>query len=327
MAESGLSIGFPELQAEVGFFVGYGRSGWSSAQESEIDGLVQSGVRLVYYPPACDALAKLGLIGYEWTWLRPTKSLSVSAAYSTGTVAIASGVVTLTGGTFPSWAEDGELSVDGSVYSVASRDGDTQITLDDTNVDVDSGTSYSLGRPDYDLPDDFGRLVGDIHFPKDQNRASIKVVAVSQLLAMRATNELASTPRWAATRYKSSTGASGQRQEILFYPTPDTAWDLLYEYDAYSGALSDSYPYPLGGMQYSELYIESCLAVAERRINGMPGEHNDQYERLLVDAIHRDKKHGAQYYGPMGHKEETTQEFRRGLTGGTYPITYKGASI
>ena len=258
MAESSLSVGLPELRAEVGFFLGYGRSGWSSAQVAEIDGIVQSGVRRVYYPPAVNA----DTIGYEWSWLRPTKPLAVVA-----------------------------------------------------------------GAADYDLPDDFGRLIGAINYPEAEYRSPIVVVSVGKLLAMRAHASLSDAPKYAAIRYKASDGTSGQRQEVLFYPTPNAAWTLTVEYEAYSGALTEANSYPLGGMQYAELYVESCLAIAESRLNDEIGLHNQQYQTLLVDAIARDRKHGARYFGWMGHVEPTSTEFRRGWTGSSYPITYKGEPL
>jgi len=260
MAESSLSVGFPDLQKEVGFLIGYGRTPekWGATKEAEIDGVVQSGVRRVYYPPAVNA----DTLGYEWSWLRPTETLDITS---------------------------------------------------------DEG--------DYDLPDDFGRLVGAIHYPADEHRDSIVIVSVGKLLAMRANSDRSGAPSFAAIRYKASTGAAGQRQEILFYPEPDADWTLSYEYEAYSGALSDDFPYPLGGMQLAELYIESCLAVAEQRINDESGKHTQQYQALLLDAIARDRKRGARLYGQMGHIESGEPEFRRGWTGSVYPLTYDGETI
>jgi len=261
MAESSLSIGVTDLRAEVGYFLGYGRASasWTAAQLAEINSIVQSGVRRVYYPPAISAEVS----GYEWSWLRPTKTLSITA-----------------------------------------NDGD------------------------YDLPDDFGRLIGAFHYGADEYRASVVVVSVGKLLAMRAASALSDLPRYAAIRYKESTGASGQRQEVLFYPEPNEAKTLSYEYEAYSGQLTDANPYPLGGMQLAELYTESCLAVAEARINDEIGQHAQQYQALLVDAISRDRKRGARYYGQMGSPELT--DFvrpRHGDTGSSYPITYKGETF
>jgi hypothetical protein len=331
LSESGLSIGFPDLKSEVGFHLGYGRGvvkAWSADELSEIEVIVHSGVRRVYYPPAVsDQLA-----GYDWSWLKPTTTLSIQGKYNIGTVTVASGVVTLTAaGTFPSWAASAEFLVDGTWYTVDTRDGDNQITLDDTSVDADALSTYSLNQIYYDLPDDFGRFASTLHYEPDQYRSSIQIIAVSQLLQMRSSTNLTGNPKYAAVRFKSATPAAiGSRQEVLFFPIPDESHTLFYEYEAYSGALTDSLPYPLGGMQMAELYIASCLAVAESRLDDAPGVHNADFSRLLVDAIVRDRKRGAKVFGQMGHKERLggyDYMFRRGWTGGTYPISYKGESI
>jgi hypothetical protein len=183
------------------------------------------------------------------------------------------------------------------------------------------------GGYDYDLPDDFGRLIGELQYPAAEYRNPIPLISVGKLLSLRAETDLTGAPKYAATRYKTSTGAAGQKQEILFWPTPDESWSLLYEYEAYSGALSTTYPYPLGGMQLAELYTESCLAVAESRITDEIGQHAQQYTALLVDAIARDRKRGAQTYGQMGQPRGEDIEFHRGYHGSTYDITYKGNSI
>ncbi len=284
MAESGLSIGYADLRQKVGYFLGYGQavSNWSgnATKAAHVEDSVQSGVRGVYYPAAVDQ----SMLGYEWSWLRPTTELAIYAAYATGTVTIASGVVTLDSGTFPSWAAAAELTIGIIEYPVDTRDSDTQVTLVDTSIDADAETSYSLAQADYDLPDAFGRLVGEFQFPIDENRRPIRIISVGLLLAKRASRKLYGPPRYAATRYKTSDGSAGQRQEVLFYPETDEDFDLPYEYEAYQAALSDDYPYPLGGMQVAELYIASCLSVAEQRINDEVGIHTQQYRALLLDA-------------------------------------------
>jgi hypothetical protein len=184
------------------------------------------------------------------------------------------------------------------------------------------------GDADYDLPDDFARFIGPLHYPEAESRRDIVVIPVPDLLEYRSGISMTGAPRYAAERWKSSTGTTGQRKEALFWPEPDQNWTLGYQYEAYQGALSDTYPYPLGGMKMAELYIESCLAVVEIRSNDEPGVHYSEYVRLLIDAVVRDKRNGEQVYGQMGHCEGSTEYgFRRGLTGGTYSITYKGSEI
>jgi hypothetical protein len=225
---------------------------------AEITSIIQSGVRRVYYPPAVSA----DTIGYEWSWLRPTTTITTA--------------------------------------------------VDDI---------------DYDLPDDFGRLVGAFHYPADEHRNSISIISVGSLLAKRAQCDDSDAPVYAAVRYKASDGTGGQRQEVLFYPKPSEIWVLTYEYEAYNGALSVAAPYPLGGMQMAELYIESCLAVAESRMNDSEGVHANQFQELLLDAVSRDRKKGSKFFGQMGHKESFMDRRYRGETGGTYPITYHGVDI
>ena len=181
---------------------------------------------------------------------------------------------------------------------------------------------------EYDLPDNFGRLVGTLHFGSALYRKSIQVISAPALIDLRSSASMSDYPTYCATRYKISNGVNGQRQELLLFPTPSVVLTLSYEYEAYSGALTTSYPYPLGGMQMTELYIESCLAVAEGRMNDAIGEHTQQYQSLLADAIARDNKRGAVVYGQMGHHSVDEREyFRHGFTGALGIVTYKGVDI
>ena len=265
MAESTLSIGFVDLKQEVGFFLGYGRTeaSWSTSQAAEVDAVVQSGVRRVYYPLVTgDANIDNVIIGYEWSFLRPTTTLVTAA--------------------------------------------------DDS---------------DYDLPDNYGAPYGDFHYAANLYTPPVTMVSLGAILDSRSHNDTTGKPAFYAVRYKACDGSAGQRVEVLFYPKPDAVYTLSYEYDAYSGKLTDEKPYPLGGMKLAELYIESCLAVAEQRLNDEAGLHTQAYQLLLLDAIVRDKKKEQKNYGHMGHVEEASGVFRRGETGANYPITYKGETL
>lgn len=90
--------------------------------------------------------------GDTYTYLNAPTCLAENAitlgpnpvTYSTGTIGIASGVVTLTGGTFPEWAPDGNIVVGGSTYSVNTRNSGTELTLNNLTVNVSGGTAYEL---------------------------------------------------------------------------------------------------------------------------------------------------------------------------------------
>ena len=339
MAESSLSVGKPELTQAIGHFLGYGSviADWAAAQVTEIDRILQSGVRRVYYPIGAHA-------GYEWSFLRPTSIFYLGAIGTDGTIASST---TFDSATYTDWVAQGITTDDTLTISDSTDDDATvgdyaittvavgDITLTTSPAATATGVTFLLKRSpaDYDLPDDFGRLIGDMHYSADEARPAIVQIDVGKILQMRARYDQAGAPYFCAVRPKSSTGASGQRQEIIFYPKSDSAYTLSYNYEAYSGELTDSLPYPLGGMQMSELYIESCLSVAEQRVNDEIGLHTQVYQAFLSDAIARDGKKGAHFYGDMGGAERdfgrSMVARRRGreLFGDSYSISYNGNQI
>jgi hypothetical protein len=329
MAESGLSIGLPELIQEVGFFLDYGRGivkPHTAGQLSEIMSVIQSGIRRVYYPVPASPAA----VGHEWSWLRPTTSITlqqvISGALTRGSFTAGDLITQTTTLAVATYVSDNGTEM--TLYGVSGvADGtSTWYPTDDDDDTTNAWTPTEIADTSkYDLPDDLGRIVGSLNYSENKYRESITVVSIAAILEMRALNAFTSNPRYAAIRYKASDGSGGQRQEILFFPQPDQAYVLLYEYEAYNGALSDSFPYPLGGMQLAELYIESCLAVAESRLNDEIGNHTSQYQALLIDAIARDRKRDPRSYGQMGHVEDTYDRRRRyGAAYENYPITING---
>ena len=66
--------------------------------------------------------------------------------YYAGTVTVASGVVTLTSGSFPDWAASAAININGTHYNVSTRGSSTAITLADLTVNVPSASMYLLAR-------------------------------------------------------------------------------------------------------------------------------------------------------------------------------------
>ncbi len=178
------------------------------------------------------------------------------------------------------------------------------------------------GEQTQDLPDDLGRVQGDFYFEPEHHYDSIVVVSEGRVMAMSQKETPNAKPRIAAIRFKASDGTDGQRQEVVWWPTPDAAYELQYRYEAYSGKLSGTRKYPLGGMKFAELLIESCLAVAEQRANDESGLHFEKFSRMLIAAVEQDKKNGARYFGQMGEPVLLARD--RKQLGPQYDITYKG---
>ena len=130
-----MTVSYNNLLERVGRFLFGQRSGYSDSETSDIEDCIQDGLRMVYS-------------AHDWSFFKPVQDITTTAPYTTGTITVVNGVVTLLTGTFPSWAADGLLKASNGYYSVASRDSNSQVTLDDTTLDIAAGTTYELARPE-----------------------------------------------------------------------------------------------------------------------------------------------------------------------------------
>jgi hypothetical protein len=110
----------------------------------------------------------------NWRYYFQNLAVVTSAPYSTGTIAYdhtggsSERLVTLSDGTFPSWAAYGRLSIAGVFYDVAKRLGNTTLQLSATSnpgQDIAAETGYELYRSIYTLPSDYRAM----HAPQRSN--------------------------------------------------------------------------------------------------------------------------------------------------------------
>jgi len=324
MAESELSLEYDDIQIEVGRSIGYPADpgDWDADQVAEVDRHIQAGYRQFLYPPTIEGIES----GYEWSFLKPTTTITTIARYTTGDIAVVAGICTLTGGTWPTWAKThGSLWLDGTEYSITTRDSGVQLTVVGDDVTVDEDDWYLARSENQDLPDDFGRIIGDLHFRASEYSVSVPVISESQIRSLLQQSIEPSRPQYAATRFKADVG-TGHRQEILWWPVPDDEYELTYRYEAFTGKIASG-EYPVGGMKHSEVICESCMAIAEQRSDDDKSLHWDAFTRLLATAIAQDRKNGARYFGPMSKGEDSGDNLaRRRASGSYYPITYDGVT-
>lgn len=184
------------------------------------------------------------------------------------------------------------------------------------------------GQETQDLPADLGRVLGQFHYATDQHRLSVVQIPEDRFRAVKSSTVGSGAPTAACVRHKPKQPGTGQRLEVSWWPAPDAAYTLTFRYEAFAGKLSEDNPYPLGGMRHGELLVQSCLAVAELRANDERGPHALEFDRLLAAAVEQDRRVGAQFFGAMGDRSGDAVVLpRRGDTGSTYPITYKGSDL
>lgn len=147
----------------------------------------------------------------------------------------------------------------------------------------------SNGTLDYDMPVDFGSIVGSMTYDEAGAYPPVHVTGEGRIRAFRARQSLAGPPRFVAFRPKPLTSA-GQLTEVLIWPDPNGTYTLLYRYNVTEIPLSAAMPYPLGGALHSRTLLASCLAYAELSTDEERGvQHADWLERVAA-SIRRDQE-------------------------------------
>jgi hypothetical protein len=278
---SGWAANYQNLLERVGHYLFGIRTGFSADQTSDIGDCMNDGMRRVYG-------------AHDWSFLHPVADVVTTAPYATGTIAIASGVVTLTGGTFPTWAASGVLKVSNRYYSVASRDSSTQITLDSTSVTVASGTSYELGRPEIELDAAFDSIANDsdlTYYPSpDVWYPPVRWRHDATIRQLEGNNPEFDRPALYSVRTVTFDPTVGSRKALALYPTPDQVYTLRVPMILRPVLLDAVNLYAIGGELLTQVILEACLAAAEHNFEEREHVHEKRYLELIGLAIRDDQE-------------------------------------
>lgn len=174
-----------------------------------------------------------------WVYLQKFGLFQTSGYYSTGTIAYDhtgganERMVTLTSGTWPTWSAKAYLRISNVLYRVDSRVSASVITLSselNPGADVASGTSYSIFQDTYQLPFDFGRIVGQTVY--DQ------------------------TTRWPIRLLTPEEWAIARDRNTMNSGTP-TICTVAGDPDVYGAMAMTLYPIPSDGRSISYFYSRS----------------------------------------------------------------------
>ena len=274
-------VSFTILQERVGHYLFGIRTGFSSDQQSDIGDCLNDGLRRVY-------------AAHNWSFLRPLADVVTTAPYATGTVTIASGVVALAGGTFPSWAAAGVLKVSNRYYSVASRGSDTQITLDDTSVTVASAAGFQLARPEIALDATFDSVSNDsdlTYYPSAESwYPPVKWRHDATIRHLEGTNPEFDRPVFYSVRTVSFDPTVGSRKVLALYPAPDKVYTLRVPMILRPVLLDAVNLYPIGGEVLAQVMLEACLASAEVNFEEREHVHEKRFMELIGLAIREDQE-------------------------------------
>jgi len=285
------------LLERVGHYLFGIRTGYTGDQICDIEDCMNDGLRDVYS-------------AHDWSFFKPIEDVTTTAPYVTGTVTIASGVVTGTGTTFPaSWSADGILKVGTSYYSVNTYTSATQITLDDTSVTVTAASAFELGRPEIPLAAAFEAVANDsdLTYYPDQNELypAVRQRHDQALRTWQQNDPYFDRPIFYSVRTVEFDPLVGSRKVLAFYPTPDKVYVLRVPMILRATMIDETNLYPVGGETLTQVITESCLAAAERNFEEQVGTHTTRFQELLPLAITTDReKSSATSLGPDAPRGE-----------------------
>ena len=277
----------------------------SDAQEADILRCISQGLQFIYS-------------SYRWSFLRPLVSITTKAAYSTGTITVdASGNVTGVGTVFPTYTvtSGGKLYIPSvGTYTVLTYTSGTELVL--TGFPAASAFTtasiYSLGFDTYPMPTGVDSLEGKLTFAQGTNwpvkpLEKVPEVAIRKMLSQCNTP---SRPEYYSETMNTFDPTIGSSRFVTFFPIPDEEYILTSVGTLRPTMIDSANKYPLGLEVLAPCIAESCLAAAERLIEGKDsthpdGIHNRALAPLLAMAIQRDKEYGSPETLGIDHGEET----------------------
>lgn len=236
-----------------------------------------------------------------WDYYKTYGDFTLREPYTTGTLAMtnASTTVTLTTGTWPSWAASGKLKIGNKVYRVATRSSNSVVLLATAWAeDNESGTSYVLFQDEYALATDclkFGRL-----FPGSGWGWGGEASTFEQVLEAQNTQILGEAyPRlWAVH-------GSGATAKLIMWPYPSSSEDVqcAYWYYRKPAALAAANDNADVDPLWQELLHRAIdYQVAIRYESGVAGSADVCYKRLqeCFQRFSANDKAPLNPTGPMG---------------------------
>lgn len=178
------------------------------------------------------------------------------------------------------------------------------------------------GVGNYDLPDDFGGLIGDLSYNgSSSGPRSVSRTSVGRILELRQGLENSTGyPTLYALAPLPSDGDEGQRFHLLLDPTPDGEYEFRFQYRSNPYILSSSKPYPLGGQPHAQTLMAAVLAAAELTLDDAKGERWGDFLECLRTSVSLDRQEfGADnlgYNGDPGGRNCWPEEVQR--------VTYNG---
>ncbi len=159
------------------------------------------------------------------------------------------------------------------------------------------------------LPDDFGGCEGEITVASAGTTTvpwPIRFFNEGMIREAYAKSPTASGPPTMAALVpiKGTTAIRSSRQDLSFFPIADQNYTVQFQYELLGEMLTGTNPYVYGGAAHVETILESCLSIAEQRIDDMSGVHTMKFHERLEASIAMDRRNKPAVMGYNGDRSD-----------------------
>lgn len=162
--------------------------------------------------------------------------------------------------------------------------------------------TFESGASTLTMPDDFGGIEGWITVsPTTLQRTPWPLRLGTESMVRQQYARLPTTsgpPQMAGLQpIRGTTSRRSSREQLYIWPLADQAYDLQFQYYLLPDALDGTLPYAYGGAAHAETLLESCLSIAEQRLDDAIGVHSMKFMDRLAASVSVDRKHKSQMAG------------------------------
>jgi len=145
------------------------------------------------------------------------------------------------------------------------------------------------GKWIYLLPNDFVNLISGFKFIAGEDKDNPEIRSESQILSMRSESVAEATPSYYAIRPSTYERTVGQKQEVIFWKTPDASYDYSYTYIFDPEKPTDTTDVFVGTARVSEIILQCALAAAELQEDEVVGPQEAKAAEMINALMIQDK--------------------------------------
>lgn len=176
------------------------------------------------------------------------------------------------------------------------------------------------------LPDDFGGIEGEINIQTpSQVYHPLRVMGEGYISSQHAyAPDTTGVIQYVSVRpVKMQPDRKSPGHELYFWPTTDQSYTIRFQYYILPDYLTGNSPYAYGGAAHAETILESCLAIAEQRLDDSSTVHSAKFMERLTASVSVDRRLKPQLIGYNGDRSDGVK-FRGYNRYGARTITYNG---